>query len=102
LHGASANFSSTLAISDEISLTTSKDVLEAIAEGNGPDKVLVTLGYSGWGAGQLESEIAQNAWLTVNAAPQIIFDVPAGDKYDAALRLLGVDSSQLTGHAGHA
>jgi putative transcriptional regulator len=63
---------------------------------------LVTLGYSGWGAGQLESEIAQNAWLTVNAAPQIIFDVPAGDKYDAALRLLGVDSSQLTGHAGHA
>ena len=66
------------------------------------DKVLVTLGYSGWGAGQLESEIAQNAWLTVHAAPQIIFDVPASDKYDAALRLLGVDSSQLTGHAGHA
>jgi putative AlgH/UPF0301 family transcriptional regulator len=63
---------------------------------------LVTLGYAGWGAGQLESEIAQNAWLTVNAAPQIIFDVPAVDKYDAALRLLGVNSSQLTGHAGHA
>jgi len=102
LHGPSASFSSTLAISDEISLTTSKDVLEAIAEGGGPDKVLVTLGYSGWGAGQLESEIAQNAWLTVNAAPQIIFDVPAVDKYDAALRLLGVNSSQLTGHAGHA
>ncbi len=95
-------YSSTLAISEEISLTTSKDVLEAIAEGQGPDKVLVTLGYAGWGAGQLESEIAQNAWLTVSAAPQIIFDTPADEKYSAALRLLGVDSSQLTGHAGHA
>ena len=61
LHGSSSNFSSTLAISDEISLTTSKDVLEAIAEGSGPDKVLVTLDNAGWGAGQLESEIAQNA-----------------------------------------
>lgn len=107
LHGtgsthSAALYSSTLAISDEISLTTSKDVLEAIAEGQGPDKVLVTLGYSGWGAGQLESEIAQNAWLTVDAAPQIIFDTPADEKYNAALRLLGVDSSQLTAHAGHA
>ena len=102
LHAASGSYSSTLAISDEISLTTSKDVLEAIAEGGGPDKVLVTLGYAGWGAGQLESEIAQNAWLTVNAAPQIIFDLPAEQRYEAALKLLGVDSSQLTGHAGHA
>ncbi len=102
LHGASTNYSSTLAISDEISLTTSKDVLEAIAEGGGPDKVLVTLGYAGWGAGQLESEIAQNAWLTVSAASQIIFDVPADEKYNAALRLLGIDSSQLTGQSGHA
>ncbi|HYM48480.1 MAG TPA: YqgE/AlgH family protein [Burkholderiaceae bacterium] len=107
LHGAGPThsptlYSSTLSISDEISLTTSKDVLEAIAEGGGPDKVLVTLGYAGWGAGQLESEIAQNAWLTVSAAPQIIFDVPADEKYNAALRLLGIDSLQLTGHAGHA
>lgn len=102
LHGASENYSSTLSISDEISLTTSKDVLEAIAGGSGPDKVLITLGYAGWGAGQLENEIAQNAWLTVNAAPQIIFDTPAEGKYDAALKLLGIKSSQLTGHAGHA
>ncbi|MGH6612174.1 MAG: YqgE/AlgH family protein [Burkholderiaceae bacterium] len=102
LHGTSGSYSSTLAISDEISLTTSKDVLEAMAEGGGPDKVLVTLGYSGWGAGQLENEIAHNAWLTVSAAPQIIFDLPAEKKYDAALKLLGVDSLQLTGHAGHA
>src|SRR5215203_347028 len=107
LHGAGpsekpSQYSSTLAISEEISLTTSKDVLEAIAEGAGPQKVLVTLGYSGWGAGQLENEILQNAWLTVSAAPQIIFDLPAEEKYNAALRLLGVDSSQLTGNAGHA
>ena len=102
LHGASENYSSTLSISDEISLTTSKDVLEAIAGGSGPEKVLVTLGYAGWGAGQLENEIAQNAWLTVNAAPQIIFDIPAEGKYDAALKLLGINSAQLTGHAGHA
>lgn len=107
LHGAGPShspilFSSTLAISDEISLTTSKDVLEAIAGGSGPDKVLVTLGYAGWGAGQLESEISQNAWLTVSAEPQIIFDVPAEEKYNAALKLLGIDSSQLTGLAGHA
>jgi putative transcriptional regulator len=107
LHGAGPShspilFSSTLAISDEISLTTSKDVLEAIAGGSGPDKVLVTLGYAGWGAGQLESEISQNAWLTVSAEPQIIFDVPAEEKYNAALKLLGIESSQLTGLAGHA
>lgn len=95
-------YSSTLAISDEISLTTSKDVLEAIAGGSGPDKVLVTLGYSGWGAGQLEREILQNAWLTVSAAPQIIFDVAADEKYNAALQLLGINSGQLAGHAGHA
>ena len=95
-------YSSTLAISDEISLTTSKDVLEAIAGGSGPEKVLVTLGYSGWGAGQLEREILQNAWLTVSAAPQIIFDVPADEKYNAALKLLGINSAQLAGHAGHA
>ena len=102
LHRPLGNWQSTLAISDDIGLTTSKDVLEAVARGEGPTSVLVSLGYAGWSAGQLEQEIAQNAWLTVDAAPQIIFDVPASDKYDAALRLLGVNSSQLTGHAGHA
>jgi putative transcriptional regulator len=102
LHGPAQAYSSTLPITSEISLTTSKDVLEAVAEGAGPDRMLVTLGYSGWGAGQLESEIAQNAWLTVKAESDIIFDTPPDEKYNAALRLLGIDTLQLSGQAGHA
>jgi len=102
LHGPAKPYSSTLPITPEVALTTSKDVLEAVAEGAGPDKMLVTLGYSGWGAGQLESEIAQNAWLTVKADSDIIFDTPADEKYNAALKLLGIDTSQLSGQAGHA
>ncbi|MGB2815640.1 MAG: YqgE/AlgH family protein [Burkholderiaceae bacterium] len=102
LHGPAKAYSSTLPITPEVSLTTSRDVLEAVAEGSGPDKMLVTLGYSGWGAGQLESEIAQNAWLTVNAQSDIIFDTPADEKYNAALKLLGFDTLQLSGQAGHA
>jgi putative transcriptional regulator len=102
LHRPAKSYSSTLPITDDVSLTTSKDVLEAVADGSGPDKMLVTLGYSGWGAGQLESEIAQNAWLTVKAETDIIFDMPADEKYNAALKLLGIDTLQLTGQAGHA
>ena len=102
LHLASSTYSSTLPVTPEISLTTSKDVLEAVAQGSGPQKMLVTLGYSGWGAGQLEGEIAANAWLTVAANPQILFDTPADERYDAALKLLGVDPTQLSGLAGHA
>ena len=102
LHGPSKAYSSTLPITPEVSLTTSKDVLEAVAEGSGPERMLVTLGYSGWGAGQLETEIAQNAWLTVTAQSDIIFDTPADEKYNAALKLLGIDTLQLSGQAGHA
>ncbi len=102
LHPATSAYSSTLPVTPEISLTTSKDVLEAVAQGSGPQKMLVTLGYSGWGAGQLEGEIAANAWLTVAANPQILFDTPADERYDAALKLLGVDPTQLSGLAGHA
>ena len=78
LHVPPGSYSSTLPVTPEISLTTSKDVLEAVAEGSGPQKMLVTLGYSGWGAGQLEGEIAANAWLTVTATPQILFDTAGG------------------------
>jgi putative transcriptional regulator len=102
LHHPPGAYSSSLPITSEISLTTSKDVLEAVADGSGPEKMLVTLGYSGWGAGQLEGEILQNAWLTVGAEPQIIFDTPADERYGAALKLLGFDTSQLSGQAGHA
>ena len=83
-------------------MTTSKDVLEAMAHGAGPKKVLVTLGYSGWGAGQLEDEIGRNGWLTVDAEPGIIFDTPVEQRYDKALSLLGIDPRMLSQEAGHA
>jgi putative transcriptional regulator len=102
LHQPPGTYSSSLSVSQDIALTTSKDVLEAVADGSGPAKMLVTLGYSGWGAGQLEGEIAQNAWLTVAAQPQVIFDTPVEARFTAALNLLGIDAAQLTGTTGHA
>ena len=96
-------YSSTLAIpGGELEMTTSKDVLEAMASGQGPRKVLVTLGYSGWGAGQLEDELGRNGWLTVNADPSIIFDTPVPDRYARAVSLLGIDPRMLSQEAGHA
>jgi putative transcriptional regulator len=102
LHVPAGHYSSSLQVRDDIALTTSKDVLEAVAGGAGPEKLLVTLGYSGWGAGQLESEVSANAWLTVDAQPTIIFDTPAEARQAAALRLLGFDPTQLSAQAGHA
>jgi putative transcriptional regulator len=95
-------YSSTLAIPGGLEMTTSKDVLEALARGDGPRRVLVTLGYSGWGAGQLEDELGRNGWLTVDAAPEIIFDTPVPQRYDRALGLLGIDPRMLSQDAGHA
>jgi putative transcriptional regulator len=77
-------------------------VLEAMATGAGPRKVLVTLGYSAWGEGQLESELADNSWLTVDADPKIIFDTPIEERYDKALSLLGLQAWMLSAGAGHA
>lgn len=85
-----------------LALTTSRDVLQEVAAGKGPEKVLVTLGYAGWGSGQLENELAQNAWLNVAADTDIIFTTPPEKRYPAALRLLGIDPIMLTGAAGHA
>lgn len=102
LHSPGTRYKSTLPITEAIALTTSRDVLEAIAAGSGPDKVLVTLGYSGWGAGQLEEEIGRNAWLTVVADPAVIFDSAPQARFAASLRLLGVDTLNLSGQAGHA
>ena len=102
LHAPHGNFSSMMRITDEIALTTSKDVLEAVAAGDGPRRLLVTLGCSGWGAGQLEEEIARNGWLTVEADPAIIFDTPVELRFTAAMKLLGIDPAMLTGAAGHA
>ena len=96
-------YSSTLPIAGgELEMTTSRDVLEALANGAGPKKVLVTLGYAGWSAGQLESEIGRNGWLTVNADPAVIFDTPVEQRYDRALSLLGFDPLMLSQEAGHA
>lgn len=101
LHSPAGSFSSSIQLG-QLALTTSRDVLQAVAEGTGPEKMLVTLGYSGWGAGQLESELAQNAWLTVPASPDVIFATPPEDRYTAALKLLGIDPAMLSGVAGHA
>jgi putative transcriptional regulator len=99
---ADSPYSSTLAIPGGLAMTTSKDVLEALSHGAGPARVLVTLGYSGWSAGQLEDEISRNGWLTVDAAPEVIFDTPIEQRYDRALSLLGIDPRMLSQEAGHA
>lgn len=95
-------YNSTLKIPGGLEMTTSKDVLEALASGAGPKRVLVTLGYSGWGAGQLEEELGRNGWINVKAEPGIIFDTPVEQRYDKALSLLGIDVRMLSQDAGHA
>ncbi len=100
---ADSPYNSTLSIAGgSLDMTTSKDVLEALADGAGPKKLLVTLGYSGWGAGQLEDEISRNGWLTVDADPRVIFDTPIEQRYQKAVSLLGIDPHMLSQEAGHA
>lgn len=98
----SVNYTSSMSVPSGLEMTTSKDVLEAVANGNGPERFLLTLGHAGWGAGQLEDEILKNGWLTVEADPKIVFDVPAEQRFEAALALLGISSTMLSGEAGHA
>jgi len=102
LHDTRQDWQSTLRINDRLALTTSKDILEAIGEGRGPDNFLVTLGYSGWDQGQLEHEINENTWLTVPANEHILFKLPAEERLAAAMALLGVEYSMLVEDAGHA
>ena len=102
LHTPAGTWQSTLAVGEHIGLTTSKDILQATARGDGPKQMLVTLGYAGWAPGQLEHELAQNAWLTVNADARILFETPAERRYDASLKLLGIDLAMLSDAAGHA
>lgn len=102
LHSGDHCFDSTLAITPEISVTTSRDVLEAIAAGRGPEHRLIALGYAGWGGGQLEEEMGANAWLSGPADQTIIFHMPAEARWLAAAQLLGVDLNLLSGEAGHA
>lgn len=95
-------YASTLTVPGGLDMTTSKDVLEALALGGGPERVLVTLGYSAWGEGQLESEIASNTWLTVDADASLIFDAPVDQRYERALGLLGLQAWMLAPGPGHA
>ncbi|MDZ7937960.1 MAG: YqgE/AlgH family protein [Rhodoferax sp.] len=99
---ASPLYASSMSIPGGMEMTTSKDVLEAIASGSGPSRVLVSLGYSAWGEGQLETELGENSWITVSADRSIIFDTPVAERYDKALALLGLQAWMISTQAGHA
>jgi putative transcriptional regulator len=102
LHSPSGRYSSSLAVTDDVAFTTSIDVLEAVANGTGPRRMLVSIGYAGWSPGQLEEEIARNGWLTVGADAHVLFDLPIDERYNAAIKLLGIDPLMLASEAGHA
>jgi len=102
LHDAGSTWDSTLNITPEISITTSRDILAAIIRGEGPKESLIALGYAGWAAGQLEQELSDNAWLSGPADREIMFRLPPDARWEAAARLLGVDMNLLSGEAGHA
>ena len=95
-------YASTMSIPGGLERTTSKDVLEALSNGSGPRRVLVSLGYSAWGEGQLETELGENSWLTVAADQAVIFDTPAEERYDRALALLGLQAWMISSQVGHA
>jgi len=102
LHQDARTWDSTLRVSDDIHLTTSKDILKSIADGEGPGDCLIALGYSGWSPGQLEQELANNCWLTAPARSEIIFKTPAEQRLAAAASLLGIKLDQLSNTVGHA
>jgi putative transcriptional regulator len=102
LHDAEHAYEHSLAVSSDIRLTLSRDIIDAMASGRGPTKVLVALGYAGWEAGQLEREMLANSWLTVEATPAIVFDLPFAERWAAAAGTLGVDISRMSADAGHA
>ena len=102
LHAPGASFDTTVTVSDDVQLTLSRDILDAIAAGSGPDNSLVALGYAGWDSGQLEQEMLDNTWLTVPSTPEIIFDVPFSERWSVAAKTIGIDISQISPHAGHA
>lgn len=102
LHVPNGNWESSYRISDQISVTTSRDILAAIARGSGPRHAIVALGYSGWSPGQLEQELCDNQWLTGPASEQVLFETALEDRWDAAAGLVGINMSQLASYAGHA
>ncbi len=102
LHSGDYRVESSLPVSDDVCLTATVDILRAISAGRGPRHALMALGYSGWGAGQLESEIAENGWLTCPADPELLFDADIERKYDRILAAIGIDPTYLSATAGHA
>ncbi len=102
LHSPPGQWNSSISISDEIAVTTSRDILMALADGKGPTRYLLTLGYAGWAAGQLEREMAENAWLSGPADAHILFDLPLEERWRAAAALIGIDLNLLSTEVGHA
>jgi putative transcriptional regulator len=102
LHEPLGEWDATLKVTDRIGITSSMDILQAIARNEGPERTLITLGYAGWGAGQLEQEMAENAWLSGPAHPDILFETPDEERWKAAAASLGIDLDLLSGEAGHA
>ena len=102
IHQPAGKWDAVLQVGDDIGVATSRDILAAVARGEGPERAVIALGYAGWGAGQLEQEYADNAWLSGPADSTIIFDVPYEARWESATRLLGIDPGQLQGVAGHA
>lgn len=101
LHRPNGGWHSMMTVDGQVAITTSRDILSAIAHGSGPHKNLVALGYAGWRAGQLEAEMVENAWLSGPADASILFDVPAAERWSAAANLLGVDMRLMSMEAGH-
>ena len=102
LHHPIGNWQSTLVVNKEVGLTTSLDILKAIANAEGPDQVLIAMGYAGWAAGQIEHELAQNAWLTVPATADVLFDLPSEERLPAAMQLLGIQDANISNEVGYA
>lgn len=102
LHQPLGRWESTLTVDEDLGLTTSRDILTAVASGRGPEKRIVALGYAGWSPGQLEEELADNAWLTVPSDAEILFATPPQERWQAAAKKLGIDLNLLAGEAGHA
>lgn len=102
LHDGGREWDSSLVIGNGLYVTTSRDVLEAIASGNGPQRATVALGCAGWGAGQLEYELTENSWLTVPADAELLFDTPLDARWQAAAGRIGVDMTRVADYSGHA
>lgn len=102
LHGPERTYENTLSVSEDICLTLSRDVIDAMATGEGPEQTLVAVGYAGWETGQLDEEMLANSWLSVPATPEIVFDTPFAERWDSAARTLGIDIACMAPDAGHA